>query len=240
MEQGLDPPCLELGTVEHRTLVWLGGNTNEKQGLVLMAPERVVFRIGNEFGAGEETLQLLDDAGFIRQDRRGESFRWEVLVRCGCSGDNRPNSLGAADSETILREALIGEPPIRLGLGSRSTRGVKSESVQNTVTLARDYFPQVMGGGIRGQSNWPGLARGLKLWKINYGINVGTMRLMMDEFAQHREWFRSGTPLWRVFLARREDLVALVQRNQQRDPSNRNNAADWSFPRRTHVSYSTA
>jgi hypothetical protein len=116
---------------------------------------------------------------------------------------------------------------------SLSSNGVKSKSAQkpvNTVELARDYFPQVMAGtglgAIRLQSNWPALARGLKLWKANFGVSTGTIQLMMDEFGRHPEWCRaSNKPPWRIFLARRDELASLMETRRRRDPGNRRYSA---------------
>jgi len=208
-------------------------------------------------GAGPEVFQHLEDGGFIEREYHGDSYRFRVVVFCSCGGN--PLKVAPGDSEPVLslRDGT-GEPP--MGSGFRvgddvfglSSQGFKSKSVQkpiNTVQLARDYFPQVMAGtgmrGIRLQSNWPALAKNLKLWKVNYGATITSIQQMMDEFARHPEWCRaSNKPPWRIFLAKRDELATLAAAQQARDPGNRKYSAgqgrDYWFGRHTPRAYSPA
>jgi len=228
-----------------------------KDGVVSLAYDRLLERASSGvFGSPhrtrpiEQAMKHLADGDYIGRVDIGTSWGMEVLVRCFCSsisGENHPFPLAAGDSEAIVMRGAHrdGEPPCSVGLRSVSSNGVKSESAQkpvNTVELARDYFPQIMAGtglgGIRLQSNWPALARNLKLWKINYGASVDTIQHMMEEFARHPEWIRqSNKPPWRVFLARRDELAALIETRRRRDPGNRKYSAgqgkDYWIPRPT-------
>jgi hypothetical protein len=127
---------------------------------------------------------------------------------------------------------------------SCSLNGVKSESVRTTVTLARDYFPQVISMNGYSNSKWPALAHHLNQWKTQ-GVTINTIRLLMDEFGRHPEWIRrSNKPPWRVFVAMRDDLEALLATRQRRDPGNRKWSAgqgdEYWLGRHTPRSYSPA
>jgi hypothetical protein len=71
------------------------------------------------------------------------------------------------------------------------------------------------------------------------------MKLMMDEFGKHADWCRrSKKPAWRIFLARYDELLALVTSQQRRDPANRKfstgKGKEYWLDRHTPRAYSPA
>jgi hypothetical protein len=232
MEGSLVPPCLELGEgPKHRLLTFMTRKTG-RQGLVLMSEDRLHY----QSGADEDSFQYLEDADYIERVTCGESFRYRVLVFCLCGGGNPPGFPAAGGREPMLgAKRRMGDPTgLAVGVipGAFAFNGVKSESVQNPVSLlARDFFPTVLPENIRPQCKFEAMARNLKTWKPKYGISIETLRLMMEEFGRHPEWYhRSRTPVWRVFLARRDQLVTLVTSQQARDPAARVNSRNYTGP----------
>jgi len=198
--------------------------------------------MGREVPDAGAALLHLEDGGWIEKVRIGESYRYRVLVFCTCCGDDRPKSPASGGRESILaRSAGMDE---RVGFGSGVSNGVKSESVQNPVSLLAFDFAQVVGVD-PAQCKPEALAHNLKTWKRQYGIGLDTLRLMMEEFARHPDWWRrSDKPPWRVFLARRDELTTLIAKRQRRDPSRREpgerKGRDYWLGRHTTTSYSTA
>lgn len=219
MERGLDPPCLELGDgPEHRLLYWAGSHTG-RQGLVTMSENKLEFQVRRVPGAGMETFQHLEDAGYVERVQIGESYRYRVLVFCTCSGGLSPISYPAQRWESRLR---LDDPPVvgylsESGSVGGASNGVKSESVQKSTTtiyLAKYFFPEVVrGAGIQMtplQTNSAALGHHLNRWKLQ-GVDLSTMKLMMREFARHPEWCQhSGKPPWQVFVGRRGELASIV------------------------------
>lgn len=69
---------------------------------------------------------------------------------------------------------------------------------------------------------WSGLARRLRQWEEEEGIDLNLSRQMMEEFVRHPEWCRSSTKLpWEVFVYRKNKLMSLVTNRLRRDPANR-------------------
>lgn len=248
MDRGLVPPCLELDdTAEHRLLTWASRRTN-KDGLVLLRPDKVAYRTGREVdGLGTQTFTHLEDDGWIEKVRAGESFRWKVLVPCSCAPEimfKPPQAAGSVATVASHRSGATG-----YGFGDiRSEAGlrVKSESVRKlrpTNQLAQDFPELVRAAGIQVtplQTNYPALASHLRRWH-EAGVSINDIRMLMEEFVKHPEWVRrSSKPPWQVFVGRRDQLASLVARQQRRDPGNRKFLTDdhWTYhPRR---SFSTA
>jgi hypothetical protein len=188
---------------------------------------REVFDSGHGQGRADIALQHLkdQDTEFIRKvDFADGAWGLEVVQKCWCESfsidllQNPPRRLRrqarlqaspvgwrSQNSPTSLADRVVGESPIHNG----------PPSAQNSTTLARDVFPQLVTENPF-QRNWPALARNLKLWHKD-GMNWDFMRWMMEEFAKHPEWCRRAkTPPWRVFLARKQELVTMVLHEQQR------------------------
>jgi hypothetical protein len=243
MDEGLDPPCLELGDdPEHRLLAWLTRKANKRTGVVPYEYERLIERAAKGvFGSAhrvrptEQAIRHLFDGDYLQKVDFGASFGFKVLVRCFCA-EKIPLSPPQAVRRSIVMPEGHGDGPgpsvacsgfVCSGLSDVLT-GVKSESVQKsdtTFSLARDFFPQVVEqAGIQMnplQANFPALASHLNRWKAQ-GVDLSTMRLMMEEFVNHPDWcHRSNRSPWRVFISRREELVSIVLQRQQRDPAAR-------------------
>jgi hypothetical protein len=242
MSEGLDPPCLELGdTPEHKLLTWAGRKT-DKRDLVLMREDKAHYRANREVpGSGPETFTHLEDGGWIERVTIGESFRWRILVFCSCGGEDRL-FLGAADGSVVTmpfgRSNGATPPllPVRLLPVTNANGGMERSAQKSTVYLATYFFPQVVrGAGIQMtplQINGAALAHHLNRWKLQ-GVDLLTMKRMMEEFAKHPAWCRNARrPPWRVFVGKREDLASLVASNQRRHPGNNRNK-DWlAYPSR--------
>jgi hypothetical protein len=131
-----------------------------------------------------------------------------------------------------------------------SFNGVKSESAQKPVgviSLAKHFFPEVVrGAGIQMtplQTDTAALIRVLRHWK-SLGVDLLTMKLMMEEFVRHPEWCqRSKRSPWQVFVSRRGDLASEVAYRQRKDPANRRWAGtgeDYWLGRHTpRINYAT-
>lgn len=50
---------------------------------------------------------------------------------------------------------------------------------------------------------------------IDEGIEPETIRKMIEEFTSSPGWLKEGTPPWRTFLARRQDLLDRVDRDPE-------------------------
>jgi hypothetical protein len=207
----------------------------EYNQLVEQAASRA-FKDHHATRRASSSIQHLFDGDYIGRVDFGATFGFEVLVRCECSGDDSLKPLAARRHEGIVMREAHGDAEATgfevqgSLIDALALTGVKSESVQKSVNpislLARDFFPQMLQGNTLPQSNWPALARNLKLWETNFGINIDMMRLMMEEFGQHPEWCRrSRRPPWRVFLSRRDELATLVITRRRRDPANRKYSA---------------
>jgi hypothetical protein len=236
MDRGLVPPCLELGDEpEHRLLDWAGRRAG-KDGLIRLGQDKLLYRAEQDARVGAESFQHLEDAGYIEKISAGDSYRYRVLVFCPCKGGNPPSSSPALRREYMLPH---NEPGLEVGEDASwlvTSNGVKSESVQKsatTVSLAKYFFPEVVrAAGIQMtplQTNGPALASHLNRWKLQ-GVDLETMKLMMEEFARHPEWCRRSrkTP-WQVFVGRRGELASLLAYRMRKDPANRrwSNGRDW-------------
>ena len=231
MDKGLVPPCLELGDgPEHRLLAWAGRHTG-RQGLVMLSPDRLEYRLGQEVpGVGVKTFTHLEDGGWIEKVRTGESYRYRVLTCCSCGSGGFPQSYDPA----LRREYMLphNEPRLAVGESSRLAVGASPGGMEGsaqkpvtTVSLSKYFFPEVVrAAGIQMtplQTNGPALAHHLNQWKLQ-GIDLSTMQLMMEEFARHPEWCRrSRKPPWRVFIARRDELASIVAFRKRKDPARR-------------------
>jgi len=243
MERGTVPPCPETEP-EHGTLEWATRRRNRKTGLVMMGLDKLYYQAG----AGPEIFQHLEDGGFIEREYHGSTFRYRVVTPCTCPGGNPPDPVAARRRETILpRSGDVGEPQGSAvgGLVARATSRAAAKKSTPITGLAKDYFPQVMGGTPLDHFmlNWPALAHNLKLWQTNFDIGIPMMKLMMDEFARHPEWIRrSKTPPWRIFIAKREQLASMIVAQQRKDPGARTGtirgASYWDRP--TPRAYSPA
>ncbi len=89
--------------------------------------------------------------------------------------------------------------------------------------LARQYFPNRMHfrrfSGL-GRHNAGALCREMGAWEKN-GVSPSTIKAMIDEFCKYREWCK-GKIAWQVFLARREQLLDIVQHHQKEAESKAN------------------
>jgi len=149
-------------------------------------------------------MRHLLDGDYIERTDIG----FEISDPCSCwKGGNPQNPLAARRPVGIVMRGAHGDAEAQLsGLVSPvSSLGVKSESVQNPVSLlARDFFPTVFSGDMRPQLNWQALARGLKIWRSDHSISLNTMRLSGggDQTNQSgwSSWagVTSWLPWWRV------------------------------------------
>ena len=252
MDKGLVPPCLELGDgPEHVLLAWMSKKAGSR-GLVKLDPAGLIeqgakraFQDHHATRRTEAAMRHLLDGDYIERTDIG----FEISDPGSCwKGGNPQNPLAARRPVGIVMRGAHGDAEAQLsGLVSPvSSLGVKSESVQNPVSLlARDFFPTVFSGDMRPQLNWQALARGLKIWRSDHSISLNTMRLMMVEFGRHPEWWRrSDKPVWVVFLGRRDKLAALVESRRKRHPGDRRYSAgqgrDYWLGRHTPRSYSPA
>jgi len=101
------------------------------------------------------------------------------------------------------------------------------------VQLARIFFPDLCRQHnimiLPGQYDWRPLARALRGWEQDFGINLLMVRQMMEEFVRHPEWCQNKTFPWKVFLARRDKLMDLVSTQRRRDPARFSKGQDRSF-----------
>jgi hypothetical protein len=221
MDAGVVPPCSDLGqSSEHRVLTWVSRKAN-KDGLVMLRPDKVTYRVYREAHVeGDQPFTHLEDGGWLEKVRTGESFRWKVLVTCSCSIDLLQNSPPATASVATVPWHRSGASVLGYNSSTGSSSGyvslrVKSESAQNSVSLARDIFPRLVKQNPL-QANWPALAKNLKLWN-QQGVEWSFIRQMMEEFAQHPEWCRrSRRSPWLVFVSKRSDLSSLVSHQRQK------------------------
>jgi len=234
MGEGLVPPCPGADLEgRHTLLTWVTKTRNRRTGLVLLGVDKLYY----QYSASEDNFAYLRDIGYIEKVTVGESYRYRVLVFCTCKGDDSLRAPAAGGSEPIMREAQMGEPRTGLEVGPDgslfvASRGVKSRSVQNTVQLARDFFPLVLERA--GMDKMPdqkvyAIAHHLNMWKTRYDYSLSTMRLMMEEFGRHADWCRrSKKPAWQIFLGRHDELHALVSAQQKRDPAARRFREGWT------------
>ena len=241
MGDGVVPPCLDgLGQCgEHQLLRWMTRKTN-RRGVVPLEYERLVRRATDRRPAQNgQRLRHLIDGGYLEKIDIGETFGFKVLVPCGCQEifplifSARP--AGGSEAMIPLRSNGVIASQERPDLSDGSVRPQKSNgppSALNSVTLAKDIFPQLVALNPL-QNNWHALAANLKRWPERYGIDFPLVFQMMEEFAQHPECCqRSRNNPWQVFLSRRDQLLGLVRHQQQR-------SAMWS-ERRTPRAYSWA
>lgn len=227
MDGGVVPPCLELGDEpEHMLLTWAGKRAS-KDGMIRLGQDRLFYRAERDTGAGAESFQHLEDAGYVEKIRTGESFRYRVLIFCDCKGGNPPNGGTASAREYSLRLTTQGSWTAN-GLTVGGFSGEMEESAQKpvtTVSLAKYFFPQVVrSAGIQMnplQTNSHALAHQLNQWKLQ-GVDLGVMQLMMEEFVRHPEWCRrSRKPPWQVFIGMRGELASIVAFRKRKDPVRR-------------------
>jgi hypothetical protein len=232
MDNGVVPPCSELGqgTPEHLVLAWMSvkiKRPTEYQRL-LDRIAREVFDSRHGQDRAEIALQHLkdQDTEFIRKvDFFGGPWGLEVVQKCWCEGF--PVDLLPSGSRRLRRPSNIQASPVGW-VNQKSVSGVVSLSdvvirsggqvekyTPKATKLAKDVFPQHADENPL-QSNWPALAKALKLWR-KQGIEWSFMEQMMEEFAKHPEWCeRSNNPPWKVFVIHRAELVTLVEHQQQR------------------------
>jgi len=189
----------------------------------MMGVDKLYYRAG----AGPEVFQHLEDGGYIEREYHGESYRFRVVVFCSCGGNPQTPDTALRWEGSLARSAWVPDPAFGgLGFTNRASNGAAAKkSPDTTVSLARYFFPQVVqGAGIQMnplQTNAFALAHHLNRWKLQ-GIEISTMRLMMEEFARHPEWcHRSKKSPWQVFVGRRGDLASLVATQQRKDPGAR-------------------
>jgi hypothetical protein len=239
MDGGVVPPCSELGqSGEHKVLYWMSGRARRnKERVVPLEYEEITRRAWDRRPAQNgERLRHLVDGGYLERVDYGETFSFRVLILCK---ENPlilpPGPPGRSEAMVASTDAAIASQALRVTsqdvVGTRNFNG--PPSALNSTTLARDIFPQVVGGMTPLQANWPALAVNLKRWPEKYGIDFPLIYRMMEEFAQHPDWIRrSRNSPWKVFLTHRQDLVDRVLHQEQR-------SAMWS-ERPTPRSYSWA
>src|ERR1700747_929855 len=142
-----------------------------------------------------------------------EAIRFRILVRCDCYVEDCTFARPQGGSE-VMFAPKARTLRANYWLSTRSPL-VAHPSAQNSVALARDFFPRVMresGMELNPlQSNWPALANNLKRWHTKYEMGYDLIRRMMEEFPLHPEWCRKSVhSTWRGFVSRRQDMVDRV------------------------------
>jgi len=237
MNEGLVPPCSELGqSPEHTLLYWMSTHVNAR-GVVRDFDDRTkVF-----------ALRHLIDGGYIEKLTFEDSYRFKLLIRCPGQESffekvsprassaspqdtnlSRSDGLGAGADESARfhrADEVTGMSITELETTDSEWHpsAKKRERRQDPeVLLARDVFPDLarLNKRDRRLHEVGPLVGQLRLWEKKYGYDWAFVRLLMEEFGKHPEWYR-GRPAWEVFVTRRRVLAALVVHRQKRDPSNR-------------------
>jgi hypothetical protein len=236
MGDGVVPPCSELGqSAEHQVLAWMSQKMKRPMEYQRLLDRlgREVFDSGHGQGKAERALTHLkdQDTEFIRKVDIGTSWGLEVVEKCWCEAfsiDLFPTPRPQGGKGLSLRAKPVGEPNTSMSSGSigtsisdRASNTNGPPSALNSVVLARDIFPQVLGGLNPLQSNWQALASQLNRWH-SQGVEWVFVHRMMEEFAKHPDWCRrSKRSPWRVFLSRREELAGLIISQQRQQPYSR-------------------
>lgn len=185
-----------------------------------------------------DALSALLDLGWI--EKVDEGFR--VLVE-----KNLAEFHGVSGAAGRDRVSIAAKPRYLRGSsasGERSERSERSEttaatqkSAQNengpkprspgseVVQLSRIFFPDLCRQNripLLPGMDWRPLAGAINKWRRDYGMNVGFIRQMMEEFVQHPQWCQKSRRLpTMVFISRREDLVGIIAARQRRHPGDR-------------------
>jgi hypothetical protein len=232
MDNGVVPPCSELGqgTPEHLVLAWMSVKIKRptEYQLLLNKIAEGVFDSRHGQGRADEALRHLfdQDTEFIRKvDFPGGPWGLEVVQKCWCKGS--PVDLLPRGSRRLRRVSNMQAAPA-CWVKHTSVSGVVSLSdvvirssdqiekyTPKSIKLAKDVFAQLVEENPL-QRNSAALADNLKRWHRD-GMEWTFIEQMMEEFAKHPEWCRRAkTPPWRVFLARKQELVTMVLHEQQR------------------------
>lgn len=241
MDEGLVPPCLELGRAEHAALRYMSRKTG-RRGTVPLDRDTLVQRLSGSptwLSDAGAVLTHLEDGGYVRKVD-GEGF--EVLRPCFEEshsppekkvGEDPQTSSGASGAQYYGAQRLYGASSLsdrredrRASIGiealasSNSNWLMRRSNVRSPVPgLVSDFFNTAVEHGLmhRFEIDRTGLGQNLKFW-LEDGVTVDTVREMITEFVQHPEWVRrSKRSAWLVFVSRRRDLFGIVTRRPTRN-----------------------